>query len=260
MLDAACPGDVFTSPTPNQYLAATRAVHGGCGVLYVVKNHTGGVLSMEMAREMAKEQDIPVQAVLINDDVAVDDVSNRRGLGATIFVEKIAGAAAESGRPLANVLDIAQRTSEESRSMGVALTSCILPGVGRPTFTLPADQVEIGVGIHGERGRQRMDITSADEIAELLLVPIVEDLRLRAGERVLALVSGLGGTPQQELYIVYRYLHKFLEARGITIQQQLVGNYVTSLETAGCAITLLRLDEELLQLWNAPVHTPALWW
>lgn len=260
MLDAACPGDLFTSPTPNQYLAATRAVDGGRGVLYVVKNHTGGVLSMEMAREMASEEDIEVRAVLVNDDVAVEDVDNRRGLGAAIFVEKIAGAAAESGRSLKHVVNVAQRTSEESRSMGVALTSCVLPSVGRPTFALPADQVEIGVGIHGERGRQRMAITNADEIVEMLLEPIVDDLRLRAGERVLALVSGLGGTPQQELYIVYRYLHQFLEERGIIIQQQLVGNYITSLEMAGCAITLLRLDDELLQLWNAPVHTPALWW
>lgn len=260
MLDAACPGDIFTSPTPDQYVAATRAVHGGAGILYVVKNHTGGVLSMEMANEMAAEEGITVGSVLVNDDVAVDDVSNRRGLGAAIFVEKIAGAAAESGRPLSEVLAVARRTSDQSRSMGVALTSCIMPGVGRPTFRLPENQVEIGVGIHGERGRQRVPITNADEIVGLLMQPIIDDLRLRPNERVLVLVSGLGGTPQQELYIVYRHVHKLLEAQGIVVAQQLIGNYITSLDMAGCAVTLLRVDDELLDLWNAPVHTPALWW
>lgn len=260
MLDAACPGDIFTSPTPDQYVAATRAVHGGEGILYVVKNHTGGVLSMQMAEEMAAEEDIVVDTVLVNDDVAVDEVSNRRGLGAAIFVEKIAGAAAESGRPLSEVVAVARRTSDESRSMGVALTSCIMPGVGRPTFRLPENQVEIGVGIHGERGRQRMPITNADEIVGLLMELIIDDLRLRPKERVLVLVSGLGGTPQQELYIVYRHVHKLLTELGIIVAQQLIGNYITSLDMAGCAVTLLRLDEELLTLWNAPVHTPALWW
>lgn len=260
MLDAACPGDIFTSPTPDQYVAATRAVHGGQGILYVVKNHTGGVLNMEMAGEMVAEENIVVDSVLINDDVAVDDVNNRRGLGAAIFVEKIAGAAAESGRPLDEVVAVARRTSEQSRSMGAALTSCIMPGVGRPTFRLPDNQVEIGVGIHGERGRQRLPITNADEIVSLLVEPLIEDLRLRAKERVLVLVTGLGGTPQQELYIVYRHVHMLLAKHGIIVDQQLVGNYITSLDMAGCAVTLLRLDDELLTLWNAPVHTPALWW
>jgi len=260
MLDAACPGDIFTSPTPNQYLAATRAVHGDVGVLYVVKNHTGGVLNMEMAMEMASEEGIVVRSVLVNDDVAVDEAANRRGLGAAIFVEKIAGAAAESGRSLDEVVAIARRVSLHARSMGVALTSCTMPSLGRPTFSLPKDQVELGVGIHGEPGRRRMSMTNADEIVEALVEPIVADLELGTGDRVVALVSGLGGTPQQELYIVYRFLHNFLQKQGVTIEQQLIGNYITSLEMAGCAITLLRVDEELLSLWNAPVHTPALWW
>ncbi|MCB9148214.1 MAG: dihydroxyacetone kinase subunit DhaK [Caldilineaceae bacterium] len=260
MLDAACLGDVFTSPTPMQYLAATEMVEGGAGVLYVVKNHTGGVLNMEIAMEMAAEREIMVKTVLVNDDVAVDDAANRRGLGAAIFVEKIAGAAAERGYTLNQVQAVAKRSSTQCRSMGVALTSCILPNLGRPTFDLPADEMEIGVGIHGERGRQRIPSTSADQVVELLLEPIMADLEVRAGDRMLVMVSGLGGTPQQELYIVYRHLHKLLTMRGVTIEQQLIGNYITSLEMAGCAVTLMRVDAELLELWNAPVHTPTLWW
>ena len=260
MLDAACLGDVFTSPTPMQYLAATQTVQGGVGVLYVVKNHTGGVLNMEIAMEMAAEKDIVVHSVLINDDVAVDNAENRRGLGAAIFVEKIAGAAAERGYSLEQVQVVAQRASIQARSMGVALSSCILPGVGRPIFDLPDGEMEIGVGIHGERGRQRIPRTNADQVVEMLLEPIIADLDIRAGDRMLVLVSGLGGTPQQELYIVYRHLHELLTMRGVIIEQQLIGNYITSLEMAGCAVTLLRVDAELLDLWNAPVHTPTLQW
>lgn len=260
MLDAACLGDVFTSPTPMQYLAATQAVHGDAGVLYVVKNHTGGVLNMEIAMEMAAEERIEVQSVLINDDVAVDNAANRRGLGAAIFVEKIAGAAAEQGYNLEQVRNVANRASLQARSMGVALTSCTVPNVGRPTFDLPANEMEIGVGIHGERGRKRIPSASADRVVEMLLEPIIADLEVRTGDRMLVLVSGLGGTPQQELYIVYRHLHELLTLRGVIIEQQLIGNYITSLEMAGCAVTLLRVDSELLALWNATVHTPTLWW
>ena len=260
MLDAACPGDVFTSPTPFQYLAATKAVDSGHGILYVIKNHAGGLLNMEMAMEMAAEEGVQIHSVLVNDDVAVDRTSQRRGLGAAIFIEKIAGAAAESGRTLDEVVAIANHVSQESRSMGVALTSCTLPDVGHATFDLPEHEVELGVGIHGERGRSRVPFTNADEVIEQVVEPIMADLHLRRGERVLAMVSGLGGTPQQELYIVYRHLHQMLERRGIMVSQQLVGNYITSLEMAGCVVTLLRLDSELLKLWNAPVHTPTLWW
>lgn len=260
MLDAACPGDVFTSPTPLQYLAATKAVHTGCGVIYIVKNHAGGVLNMEMATEMAKEEDILIRSVLVADDVAVDDVKRRRGLGAAVLVEKIAGAAAESGMSLEEVISIAQRASDWTRSMGVALTSCTSPNVGHPTFNLPSGQIELGVGIHGERGRCRLPMTGADEIVDMLLQPIIDDLQLRAKERLLVMVTGLGSTPQQELYIVYRHVHLMLEERGLIVEQQLIGNYITSLEMAGCAVTLMRLDPELLSLWNAPVHTPTLWW
>lgn len=260
MLDAACLGDVFTSPTVEQYIAATKKVEGNAGVLYVMKNHAGGVLNMEMAMEFVVEEGIEVDSVLVNDDVAVDTVSQRRGLGAAIMVEKIAGAAAESGRSLKQVAEIARRVNHQARSMGVALTSCISPNVGYPAFELPEDQMEFGVGIHGERGRRRMPLREADDVVEQLLQPIIDDLGLSNGDHVLTLVSGLGGTPQQELYIVYRSLHQILEAHGIQIEQQLIGNYITSLEMAGCALTLLRIDPELLTLWDAPVHTPTLWW
>lgn len=260
MLDAACPGAIFTSPTPYQYLAATRAVQGGAGVLYVVKNYMGGVLNTEMAIEMAVEEGIEVASVLIHDDVAVDQDANRRGTGATILVEKIAGAAAEAGMPLVKVADLAQRVSYQTRSMGVALTSCISPAMGRPTFQLPDGQIEVGVGIHGEPGRRRASMTKADEVVDMLVAPILYELKLQAGDKVLALVSGLGGTPQHELYIVYRHLYHLLERHSIQIERSLVGNYITSLDMAGCILTLMRLDAELLALWDAPVRTPALWW
>ncbi|MEZ4678942.1 MAG: dihydroxyacetone kinase subunit DhaK [Caldilineaceae bacterium] len=260
MLDAACPGAIFTSPTPTQYLAATKAVYGGVGVLFVIKNYTGGVLNTEMAIELVAEEGIEVASVLIHDDVAMDLHTNRRGMGATVFVEKIAGAAAEQGRSLAEVAQLAQRVSDQSRSMGVALTSCTSPSVGHPTFQLPEGQIELGVGIHGEPGRRRALMAKSDEIVDMLLVPIMHDLRLRANDRVLVMVSGLGGTPQHELFIVYRHLHHLLERHSIQIERQLVGNYVTSLDMAGCTVSILRLDPELLALWDAPVHTPALWW
>jgi dihydroxyacetone kinase-like protein len=260
MLDAACPGAIFTSPTPYQYLAATRAVHSGAGVLYVVKNYMGGVLNMEMAIEMASDEGIKVASVLIHDDVAVDQDANRRGTGATILVEKMAGAAAEAGMSLPAVTAIAQRVSRETRSMGVALTSCVSPAMGRPTFQLPDGQIEVGVGIHGEPGRRRAAMTKADEVVDMLVAPIMHELRLSAGEQVLALVSGLGGTPQHELFIVYRHLHHLLERYSITVKRSLVGNYITSLDMAGCILTLMRLDPELLALWDAPVRTPTLWW
>jgi len=260
MLDACCPGAIFTSPTPVQYLAATNAVHSGAGVLYVVKNYMGGVLNMDMAMELAIEEGIDVASVLIHDDVAVDHDINRRGTGATVFVEKIAGAAAEQGRTLAEVAAIAQRTSNAARSMGVALTSCTSPNVGHPTFQLPDGQIEFGVGIHGEPGRRRAIMAKSDEIVDMLLAPIMHDLHLQQDDRVLVLVSGLGGTPQHELFIVYRHLHHLLERHAIKVERQLVGNYITSLDMAGCIVSILRLDEELLTLWDAPVCTPAIHW
>lgn len=260
MLDAACPGAVFTSPTPDQYLAALHATNGGAGALFIVKNYTGGVLNTEMAMELAREEDIAVRSVLVYDDVAVDDEANRRGMGAAVLIEKIAGAAAERGADLATVATVAQRTSEQSRSMGVALSSCTSPSVGRPTFDLPSHYMELGVGIHGEQGRQRVPLAPADQITEALFDNIRHDLGLRAGDQILAMVSGLGATPHQELYIVFRRLHQLLTKAGMVVARQLVGNYVTSLDMAGCTITLLRLDEELIQLWDEPVFTPALRW
>lgn len=260
MLDAACPGAIFTSPTPDQYLAATRAVYGGAGALYVVKNYMGGVLNTEMAVELAQAEGFDVATVLVNDDVAVEQSHNRRGMGAAVLVEKIAGAAAEAGRGLPEIVALAHRVSQQSRSMGVALSSCTSPSVGHPTFDLPAHHMEVGVGIHGEPGRRRVPLDAADAVVELLVDAILQDLALRPGDEVLALVSGLGATPQQELYIVYRHLHHVLQAAGLHVARQLVGNYVTSLDMAGCMVTLLRLDDELKTYWDAPVRTPALCW
>ena len=260
MLDAACPGAVFTSPTPDQYLAATEAVYGGAGALYVIKNYAGGVLNTEMAVELAQAQGYAVNSVLIHDDVSVRQIENRRGTGATVLVEKIAGAAAESGRNLREVTDVAQRASEQARSMGVAVSSCTSPSVGRPTFDLPENEMEVGVGIHGEPGRSREPLTGASEIVDIVLTPIITDLALEKDDHVLVLVSGLGGSPQQELFIVFRHVHQLLSKRSIIVERQLVGNFVTSLDMAGCMITILRLDSEMLELWDAPVCTPALRW
>ncbi|GIV77107.1 dihydroxyacetone kinase subunit DhaK [Litorilinea aerophila] len=260
MLDAACPGAIFTSPTPDQYLAALKKVYGGVGALYVVKNYTGGVLNTELAMEMAAEEGFQVASVLVNDDVAVEEKANRRGMGAAVLVEKIAGAAAEQGRDLDSIVQVARRASAQTRSMGVALSSCTSPSVGRPTFYLPESQMEVGVGIHGEPGRRREPLVHAAEVVNIVAQPIIEDLELKAGDMVLAMVSGLGSTPQQELFIVFRYLHQLLTQLGVRVERQLVGNYITSLDMAGCLITLLRLDPELLELWDAPVRTPALCW
>lgn len=260
MLDAACPGDIFTSPTPDQYMAAMQATHGGRGVLVVVKNYAGGVLNTELAIELAAENGLDIVPVLVRDDVAVPEPSRRRGMGATVLVEKIAGAAAEAGWPLAEVARVAQQASAQSRSMGVALSACTSPTMGRPTFSLPLGQMEVGVGIHGEVGRSRAPIAHADEVVEMILSAVRRDMDLRSGERVLAMVSGLGGTPQQELYIVYGRLHKLLTSLGVKVERALVGDYVTALDMAGAAITLMRLDDELLRLWDAPVHTAALRW
>jgi dihydroxyacetone kinase-like protein len=260
MLDAACPGAIFTSPTPDQYLAATRAVYGGAGALYIVKNYMGGVLNTDLAIELARDEGYDVASVLVNDDVAVEQSANRRGMGAAVLVDKIAGAAAETGRPLAGVAAVARRVIEGSRSMGVALSSCTSPSVGRPTFDLPDHQIELGVGIHGEPGRHRAPLSNADAIVELLVEPILRDLDTRPGDPVFAMVSGLGATPQQELYIVFRHLHRVLSRNGIQVERRLVGNFLTALDMAGCIVTLAKLDAELISLWDAPVHTPALRW
>jgi dihydroxyacetone kinase-like protein len=263
MLDAACPGEVFTSPTPDQMLEATKAVNGGAGVLHVVKNYTGDVMNFDMAADMGKAEDIEVETVLTNDDVAVEDslyTAGRRGVGVTVLVEKICGAAAEDGRSLAEVADLGRRVNANGRSMGMALTPCITPASGEPSFELAEDEVEIGIGIHGEPGRFREKIGPASQIAERLMTPIVEDLPFSSGDKVLAFVNGMGGTPLIELYVVYAEVAKIAQEHGLQIERNLIGNYITSLEMQGCSITLVKLDDEMLRCWDAPVNTPALRW
>lgn len=261
MLDAACPGAVFTSPTPDQMDAATKAVAGEKGALHIVKNYTGDVMNFELAAEMVRAEGIPVESVIIDDDVAVQDstwTAGRRGVGATVLAEKICGAAAEAGSSLPEVRDLCKRVNAQARSMGMALTSCTVPHVGKPTFDLPGDEMELGVGIHGEPGRKRAKVIPADEIVELLMEPILTDLPFKSGDDVLMFVNGLGGTPLIELYIVYRKAAEIAKRAGLKVTRNLVGNYITSLEMAGTSITLLKLDAELTKLWDAPVLTPAL--
>ena len=263
MLDAACPGAVFTSPVPDQMLAATKAVDGGAGVLHIVKNYTGDVMNFELAAELAQAEGIEVTSVVIADDVAVQDslyTAGRRGVGGTVLAEKIVGAAAEEGQDLAAVTALCQRVQDNVRSMGMALTSCTVPAAGKPTFEIGDDEMEIGIGIHGEPGRERRKLASADEITEALLTPILDDGVVGSGDRVLAFVNGMGGTPLIELYVVYNKVAALLGKRGITIERNLVGSYITSLEMAGASITLLKLDDEMVRLWDAPVHTTALRW
>jgi phosphoenolpyruvate---glycerone phosphotransferase subunit DhaK len=263
MLDAACPGEVFTSPTPDQMAEATKAVNGGAGVLHIVKNYTGDVMNFDMAAELGKGEGIEVESVLTNDDVAVEDslyTAGRRGVGVTVLLEKICGGAAEDGRSLADVAELGRRVNASGRSMGMALTPCITPGSGEPSFELGENEIEIGIGIHGEPGRFREETRTAAEVAERLVTPIVEDLPFSSGDRVLAFMNGMGGTPLIELYVMYAEVAKLLADRGLQIERNLVGNYITSLEMQGCSITLLRLDDEMVRYWDAPVNTPGLHW
>ena len=263
MLDAACPGDVFTSPTPDQMEAATKAVNGGAGVLHIVKNYTGDVMNFEMAAELCQAEGIEVEAVVTNDDVAVQDslyTAGRRGVGITVLAEKLCGASAERGDDLKKVADICRKVNGNGRSMGMALTSCTVPAAGKPTFEISDEEMEIGIGIHGEPGRTRMNLKPAKEIVEMMAEAVISDLPFQSGDKVIAMVNGMGGTPLIELYLVYNELNNICQGKGITIARCLVGNYITSLEMAGCSITLLKADDELLALWDAPVHTPALRW
>lgn len=287
MLDAACPGEVFTSPTPDQMFEAAKMVDGGAGVVFIVKNYTGDVMNFEMAAELAVAEGIAVQNILIDDDVAVKDslyTAGRRGVGTTVLAEKICGAAAEAGYSLEKVADLCRKVNMNGRSMGMALTSCTVPAAGKPTFDLPDDQMEIGIGIHGEPGRVRMKMKSADEITEMLTTSILEDgaykrtVRewdkakgewvdkeltsppLKSGDRVIAFVNSMGGTPVSELYAVYRKLAEICDAKGIKIVRKLIGPYITSLEMQGMSITLLNVDDEMLKFWDAPVLTPGLRW
>jgi dihydroxyacetone kinase-like protein len=287
MLDAACPGQVFTSPTPDQMLESAKMVDSGAGVLYIVKNYTGDVMNFEMAADMARAEGIKVLNILIDDDAAVKDslyTAGRRGVGTTVLAEKICGAAAEKGYDLKKVADLCRKVNINGRSMGMALTSCTVPAAGKPTFDLPEDEMEIGIGIHGEPGRQRMKLKTADEITEMMALAIIEDPAytrnvrewdekkgdwveiklvdppLQAGDQVLAFVNSMGGTPDIELAIIYRKLHEICKKKGLKIVRNLIGPYITSLEMQGCSITLLKMDDELLDLWDAPVKTAGLRW
>jgi dihydroxyacetone kinase-like protein len=287
MLDAACPGEVFTSPTPDQVLEAVKAVNGGAGVLNIVKNYSGDVMNFEMAAELAHSEGIQVLNILIDDDVAVKDslyTQGRRGVGTTVLAEKICGAAAQQGYDLKQLANLCRQVNTNGRSMGMALTSCTVPAKGSPTFDLGEDEIEVGIGIHGEPGRQRLLLQSADEIAQMLTTSIIEDSAytrtvrewdsdkgewvevelinppLQGGDSVLAFVNSMGGTPLSELYIVYRKLTEICQKQGLQIVRNLVGPYITSLDMQGCSITLLKLDDEMIRLWDAPVKTPSLRW
>ncbi|PEN15029.1 dihydroxyacetone kinase subunit DhaK [Longibacter salinarum] len=263
MLDAACPGEVFTSPTPDQMLAATEAVSAGAGVLHLVKNYTGDVMNFEMAEEMGADEGIEVRSVVIDDDVAVEDstyTAGRRGVGGTVLIEKMCGAAADDGRSLEEITDLARRCNSEVRSMGMALTSCTVPSAGEPTFQLADDEMEIGIGIHGEPGRDRMSLESADAVVERLMGPILSDLPFHSGDDVLLFVNGMGATPMMELYLCYRKAAAMAEDHGLNVVRNLVGPYITSLEMAGLSITMMRMTDDLVALWDAPVQTPGLRW
>ncbi len=287
MLDGACPGEVFTSPTSDQMYECAKVVHGGAGVLFIVKNYTGDVLNFEMGAEMANAEGIPIQAILIDDDVAVKDslyTAGRRGVGATVLAEKITGGAAEAGYDLDACADLCRKVNMYARSMGMALTSCTVPAAGKPTFELGDDEMEIGIGIHGEPGQKRMKMVTADEITEMMALEIINDppytrtVRewdagngnwmdksltdepFKSGDQVIAFVNSMGGTPVSELYAVYRKLDEVCRDHGLTIVRNLIGPYITSLEMQGCSITLLRADDEILKFWDAPVLTPGLRW
>ncbi|MEZ0111446.1 dihydroxyacetone kinase-like protein [Catenulispora sp. EB89] len=263
MLHAACPGEVFTSPVPDQMVAAAQAVDGGAGVVFIVKNYTGDVLNFEMAADLVGDDGIEVATVLVDDDVAVKDstwTAGRRGTGATVFVEKIAGAIAEQGADLAEVAEVGRRVNAASRSFAVALTACTPPAAGKPGFDLAEDEMEVGVGIHGEPGRSREKLEPASAIVDRCLDAVFADQPLAAGDETIVMVNGLGGTPLIELYIAYAEVAKYFAERGVRIARNLVGNYITSLEMAGVSVTVCKADEQMLALWDAPVNTPALRW
>ncbi len=263
MLDAACPGAVFTSPVPDQMLEATKGVNGGAGVVHIVKNYTGDVMNFQLAAELAQDEGHKVESVLVNDDVAVEDslyTAGRRGTGATPLVEKIAGGLAETGADLGAVASVARKVNERARSFGIALTSGTTPAAGTPTFDLGDDEIEVGVGIHGEPGRARRKIAPASELAEIAAKAILDDYAFGRGDQALVFVNGMGGTPLIELYVVFSEVAKILGSGGVEIARTLVGSHVTSLDMTGYSLTLLKLDDELTRLWDAPVRTPALRW
>ncbi|GAA3083503.1 dihydroxyacetone kinase subunit DhaK [Streptosporangium carneum] len=261
MLDAACPGEIFTSPVPDQMITAATAVNGGAGVLYVVKNYTGDVLNFELAAELCADEGVEVARVLVDDDVAVRDslhTAGRRGTGATVFVEKIAGAAAEGGAPLPEVVRVAEEVNARSRSFGVALSACTTPASGRPTFELGETEIELGIGIHGEPGRTRSTMRQARELVAVAMDALDEDMPI-SGD-VLVMLNGMGATPLIELYVAFAEVAEYLSGKGARAARSLVGDYVTSLDMRGFSVTVCLLNEELTRLWDAPVETPALRW
>jgi dihydroxyacetone kinase-like protein len=260
MLDAACPGQVFTSPTPDQMAATATAVDGGAGVLFIVKNYSGDTMNFEMGADMTSAANA---SVVTNDDVAVENstyTTGRRGVAGTVVVERIVGAVAEDGADLAACKALGERVNQVTRSMGVALTSCTVPAAGRPTFEIGENEMEIGVGIHGEPGRRRVALAPADEVVRGMMDAIVSDLAPKAGAPLLLLVNGFGGTPLMELYLMYDAARRFCAGRNLTVARSLVGNYTTSLDMAGCSITVSQFDDELIGLWDKPLHTAALRW
>jgi dihydroxyacetone kinase-like protein len=263
MLDAACPGHVFTSPTPDQMFEASKAVSSGAGILHIVKNYTGDVMNFDLAADMLREEKIEVASVLTDDDVAVQDslwTAGRRGVGLTVLMEKLLGAAAEKGMGLAELKKLGDSIRATGRSMGLALTACTVPHAGKPSFELGENEMELGIGIHGEPGRKRVPLASADEITVMLMEPVLSDLPFKSGESIILFVNGMGGTPLIELYIIYRKAAQIAEKHGLKIARNLVGSYITSLEMAGTSVTVLRADDNLIKLWDAPVNTPALRW
>ncbi len=260
MLDAACPGQIFTSPTPDQMLAAAQAVHTGAGVLFIVKNYSGDMMNFQMAAEMLDKENA---TVVINDDVAVENstyTTGRRGVAGTLLVERIVGAAAELGQGLAELKAVGDAINRCTASMGVALSSCTVPAAGQPTFQIAADEMEMGVGIHGEPGRRRVKMTRAQDIAAEMIGNVLKDLSLKRGQEVILLVNGFGGTPLMELYVMVNAARLLLESAGIRVARYLAGSYVTSLEMAGCSVTVCAVDASMLSMWDAPLHTPALRW
>jgi dihydroxyacetone kinase-like protein len=263
MLDAACPGEVFTSPTPDQMEAATKAVDGGAGVIHLVKNYTGDIMNFQMAADICAADNIKVEPIVIADDVAVEDslyTAGRRGVGSTVLTEKIIGASAERGDPLGAVVKYANYCKDNGRSMGIALTSCTLPAVGKPIFEIGDDEIELGVGIHGEPGRERIKMKSADELTAALFEPVAQDLSLKKGDEIILFVNGMGGTPLIELYVLYHAAFELAKKKGITIVRNLVGNYITSLEMQGFSLTVMKANADIVKLWDAPVLTPGLRW
>jgi dihydroxyacetone kinase-like protein len=263
MLDAAAPGAIFTSPTPDGIMAAIKEANGGAGVLLIIKNYTGDVLNFETAAELAEAEGIPVRSVVIDDDVAVKDstyTAGRRGVGGTVLLEKLVGAAAERGADLDTIEALAKRVIANVRSMGLALTAPTVPHVGKPSFDLADDEIEVGIGIHGEPGRERVKLEPADALVARLVEPVLSDLPFADGDRVLLFTNSMGGTPLIELYLAHGIAERLFAESGVTVARRLVGPFITSLEMQGMSITALKLDDELIELWDAPVHTAALRW